>query len=474
MVEKKRKCLTVGIYAAIFILLIAFLFSYLWLATGPIPLMDFWKGFSDWAVKAFANPFPEFKDLVPIPHDLHWNPFSTAAQYIFLFIFKCDNRAYIYTGGIFLSLSILFLLLQYHKKYETSSIILNAFGAIMCVLPLLNLNQWEILTLWCSFSFTFRILVFLRLMSFTDHLAHQYSFRRACILGTIGFPVILLMSQAYFPGFVMAIVSILWIDFIIEHRGAPRSDNQKKLYGYIVVTLSYAAGVLFYLITLDTGSQNIVGNVETSSMILQLIQKVTTYIYGILIMLGSIVIPTSEFIGSIPVVCFVGILILLLTITALILYFRRKIYQISYFPLACLIYAFVSIIVIISGRSQYGIEYLRSSRYVVETTILLLGNAHIYWLIFAQYFYNEKVRKHWGIIALTLLVVQSAPIFGANVMEFETAPFRKAYNDSMVQLALNIDTATDEELTIFQAPASDVREGIEVMKEYDLCVFSNR
>ena len=50
-------------------------------------------------------------------------------------------------------------------------------------------------------------------------------------------------------------------------------------------------------------------------------------------------------------------------------------------------------------------------------------------------------------------------------------PYRKAYNQNMVDLALGIDNVSDEELQIFQAPPEDVRGGIEVMKKYHLCLW---
>ena len=49
--------------------------------------------------------------------------------------------------------------------------------------------------------------------------------------------------------------------------------------------------------------------------------------------------------------------------------------------------------------------------------------------------------------------------------------YRKAYNDVMEELALNIDNVSDEQLEIFQSSPNNVREGIAAMKKYHLLLW---
>ena len=112
-------------------------------------------------------------------------------------------------------------------------------------------------------------------------------------------------------------------------------------------------------------------------------------------------------------------------------------------------------------------ESVVASRYVVETTIGMLGILQILLIVLS----NINGLKKTEIVIGCFCVMTLATLIWADKEEIKVGRYRKSYNDSIVELALDVDNATDEELGIFQASADDVREGISAMKDYKLNVF---
>ena len=439
------------------ILMSGYLLKYISVSIGEMPMMDYWLGSAAYLERVLNEPI-QLKYIIQIPHALHWNPFYSLCDYVFIHLFKCDNRAYIYCGVAFAIVSIVLLLYVYWKYFKQNNKLADFCGCLICTLPIINLNQWEIFTLYCNFQFMFRVLLYLWLFYCIDKYAHEgddrKTWKKAILYGICGMFIILLVSQAYFPGFVAGIMGILGLDLILYR-------NKVAIKRYVLLISFYLSGIIIYLLTL-TPSEKIAGSKG------DFFKTFAEYGKGILLMLGSTVVPATKQTENMTNCYIIGIGILMVTCVGLIIYFKIKLYQVTYFPIACLIYAFVSIVVIEMGRiSVFGLESLTSSRYVVETTIGLIGIAQIYWVFLCK---NSKRWIGRG-VAGSILVSMLVLLCWANNTEMKMGPNRKAYNQNMVELASNIDDVSDEELAVFQAPAQDVRDGIAVMKKYKLSIW---
>lgn len=441
---------------------------YLSISIEKLPLMDYWN-----VNKGGGGPFLEqvmteplrLKDIFSFPHALHWTMLGRIISYFFIRVFKCDNRAYIYAGMLVTFLTIALLIKIYSVQCNTKNIMGYALGAFVCTAPIVNLNQWEIMTLYCNFSFSLRIITFLSLFCVIDRYMYRWqekgSLTRAILYGLIGFAAIPLVGSAYFPGCVVAIFAILALDILVNNK---KEVRKKRAARYCIIMAGYVLATIVYLATLVPGADDVAA--DTSR---QLITKILDYGKGFLVMLGSILLPQTRQMPNLESAYFLGVMTLIIAVIAVVLYFKEKMYEISYFPIACLVYAFVSIVLISAGRLGKGIASLTSSRYVVETTIALIGILQIYW----RYITNISEEKRKRVMcALPVLGIFCLSVW-CNKVEMDMGKYRKEYGRKMIEAAMNIDEVSDEELTtLFQAPGEDVREGIAVMKKYHLALWS--
>ena len=59
-----------------------------------------------------------------------------------------------------------------------------------------------------------------------------------------------------------------------------------------------------------------------------------------------------------------------------------------------------------------------------------------------------------------------------DIAELKRAPYRKQYDDNLIQMMFQIEEYPDDELYLFQANSPEmVRSGIDIMKKYHLGVF---
>ena len=91
---KQKEVLDKAIIFFIGAIMASFLLYYVSISTDCLPLMDYWKGCSAHLEQIVDGGF-SWSYIFPIPHKLHWNPFYSICDYIFVRVFKCDNRAYI-------------------------------------------------------------------------------------------------------------------------------------------------------------------------------------------------------------------------------------------------------------------------------------------------------------------------------------------------------------------------------------------
>ena len=446
----------------VFILAAGYLYLYLAKTNDEMPLMDFYLGFEEFADKVFSNQLTT-ADFFTIPHALHWNPVGAVMLVFYMKVFHCNNLAYVYTGMVFLLCSVALVLRWLAKRVQMNRLLPEVFFGIVCAMCLLNLNQWEILDLYCSPVFMLRLFCYLLTFYLLDGmlLKPDTDMRRnvlkSCGLGLLSAVIVIILSAAYYPGYVAAVTAILVLYFFLS------KDSKTVKYTRIPILVLLIAGAAFTFLTTASNSGIANGTVNISD-----------YIKGFFVMLGSTVIPLELLNEGYTVHIAAGIVIFLLTVESLVVFFKDKLYTKSWLPLGCLVYAGVSVIIIIYGRADsLGFGTVVSSRYVTETTLGLLGIV----MIQAMFVSNHLgVKRRGPVIACTIGVAVSLCVTGllilANAAEQKTGPYRKIYYQSMAIYAMDIDNATDEQLSLFQAPANEVRNAVRAMKKYKLCLWN--
>lgn len=434
-------------YISVFMILTMGLYLYIHRSIGHIPLMDYWKNGAEVLQHILYDPI-DLSSFVTFPHALHWNPLYDAYNYIFVRIFRSDNCSYIYAGMVITIMTTILLIIFYSKFLKNGK--WDFIGALLFILPLYNLNQWEIIVLSCYVAFSLRIFLYVILWIWTDRLMSREGKPIELILyGLLSFGVIMYTSQAYYPGLVAGICGTVLLKMIIKKK--------IKKEDIIVVLVQISSALVCYLTMIKTP----IGATES----IALSKVFFDQIRGVLFMLAATIVPVTKQ-TDINMCIGIGSVIFLLTIIAIILFLKERMYEKTYLPLMLLVYAFVSILTIIAGRMYiYGFLTLGSSRYVVETTIGLMGLVSIYWYSFSHGKYGVKILSFITMMLLTIGIMY------ANKIEWGIGPYRAQYNINMQYLAEHIDEASDEELEMFQAPPEDVRETVKFMKENHLCIW---
>lgn len=439
------------IYFCIWIAMFLYLFAYIIKSVGEVPLMDYWKDDGSYYEQIVTQPI-NLQQILSIPHELHHNPFFGISNYYFVKVFKCNNYIYVFSGMFFVMLSAAVVLMLYKKQYEKKRYLLDFIGGFLFVFPLFNLNQWEIFTLYCSCAFMFRIFVYIVMFIIYDRLLKGLRNNQSCVsvilYGAFSVIIIYGISQAYFPGFVVAICFVTIVDII-------KNGNDRRCWYSIGFQIG---GVVLYVVTL---TPSFAGGEQQYSV------QIIDYFKGMLLMLASVIVHQNFHNDYLNVCYVIGFVILVFALIAVYLYFKKEKEKISYFPICCMVYAFVSIVVIMMGRiSAFGVISLGSSRYVVETTVGIMGMVQIYWSLLDD-------KKIVSMLSSGLLIaIVMLPMCYSNRIERGVGVYRKIYNDNMKELLINIDNVEDEDLAIFQAPAQQVRACASVMKKYKLSVWS--
>lgn len=433
-------------------------FRYVNLSARNIVFMDFWRN-----VCKLIEPIIEGE----WPWDEFW--LSQGGQRNFLQMFliafniKYTNLNCIwesYAGIVVIALTSVVVWFNWAHQFNLSHpdkriTWTNRLMAIPVLLCLFNFNQWEILSLQFSFAFMLRIFCYVLVMTLTNNLLQKKkeNIYLYLLLGLFIALVIDLMSQLYWP----ALVITLFITWLVDGLNKGKT-NIKAVVAY---WLPIIASVFLYLHNL--------GNSGTSGIeaFINLV-KTGEFFLAILYMLAGLVMPQSLLlIMESSQIYIIGIFFVVIIISAIIIYFKNKLYTSTYFPMMLCAYGLVSIPIIIYGRvGRFDLMYVTASRYTCETALILLG------LVLT---YNLYIIKSGRIFGLLLVMVISAFICLCNFTEFCAAPYRGAYKDNLFDIMQNIELYEDEDLSGFQANNPQlVRTGVELMKKYKLNVFEEK
>lgn len=440
----------------------SFLFFYLYRSTTAIQLMDFWIDAAN-RIQIWKDGSVTISDIFPFPHGLHMSYLGGIISGIVIRFFNCDNRIWVYGGLLIRVLTICFLVWYItRRRIIRKTSFFYSFAVAVITLPIINLNQWEILTLYCSLNFSIRILLFFLIFFLIDYIAVKKELEKHILIITIIFGSLsfFLVGTAYMYGAFGAISLALLIDLLCR-------KNLKKIMPYSIIVSAYAIVMVLYYITLLPSAVSSSSGSEKGLM-----DIVYHFGKGFLLMMGGIVVPldTKPYMSTAIIV---GVIILIVTIFSIVLFYKKKMWQITILPMLCILYSLFSMAVIIYGRAwSFGIESVSSSRYVVETTLLLVG-VLIILIQSLEGFFNKK-RYIIAIIPMTFLSVLVFGMIYADLSEWNRAPYVKGYFRTMIAYAYDLDYTTDEELKIFQSNPKKVREGLKTMKQYKIGIYSDK
>lgn len=456
---------------AIFFLLLFFsiYLVYVYNVSFNVPHMDMWLGLDILIEKIFNGDF-NFKDIYPVPHGEYISPLGSLLQYISIKYLVLNTQISTFSAS-FCLLAESIILYYAFKKFVITEHFDHTERAQLLFLPILlgvyNLNQWEILSYEAALFFTLRIASYVFAFLFFDIILHKKKYRLYyfIIAGIICFFIIIILSFAYFPSAIFSLGVCVALHMGLTYK----KDKFTFFKYYFLIALFVLVSALIFLIGYQPSPQPYQGGEAVNNGIVKLFILVAQ---SILVMSASVFIHQSTVDGNLVPYYIIGSLIFIVSILCFILYFIRKLYLKTYLPFMLIVYAYCNMLFIIATRLfRFGVQYLSSSRYVVETTLLFIG---IVWILLNEVSIQlqNKSRSRLVIPSILILLLCSLTI-NSNLKEFNIAPYRKDSFKQVAYLMQNIETVSDSELGICQAPASEVRKGVETLRKYNLSIFHN-
>lgn len=436
-------------------LVVIYFFQILYLinATTNIPMMDYWTYLNEFTDKVFSGNI-SVSDIWA-NFTSHRAPFQYLLFFINLKFFSGDTLVSVFAGSIVTLLTTLYISRCYTRNNEMQNVC-GQLSVILIAAIMFSLNRWEIITLEFSMAFAVRIFLFIIIFNLIDKLCkdnvacQKYVFEIGALISV----TIIFFSSSYFPAMVFAIASAMCIELLIKTR-----EERKKFFKYCLILALFvlmAAAIYIFDLGTDVGSANIFSGSFWIDMVKALV-----------IMMASSCVHVNILNNTSMII--LGSIVLIVYIITTFIYFKKKIYKVTYIPLMLMLYSIGSMLMIYYGRAGvFDLNYLSSSRYTYETTLGLVGIVWINTLGIEKGFIKKK-RNYFSLVMVVMVLIS---IIHVNKIEGGMAIYRKSYMQNLQEIASNIDEYTDDELSGFQAnDPSYVRNGVELLKKYKLSLF---
>lgn len=450
--QLKRKCTNNSIFLAVLILCFFGRLVYVSEASSNVPIMDYWRYLSELVEKSFISG-ESFSDLCSV-NGIHKTPYQLCLFLINIKLFHWNTQIAMYLASFVLVALCIYLYKIIKMVYSANGYIVQLLGAVISLI-VFSLGAFEINAQEFALSFAIRIFLFIIICQLTSIILNNKKFdNHTWLLGVCYLLAINLIGGAYSVGLSVAILFVLIFDFV--KNCIQKIDFNK--WKHIILILSLGLGDYIYMHGLVMTQD---GNVSGGTMDL-----IKSFCEGLLAV-GGVSLFGSYI--SLKVAYITGSIIILVHAIFLFLYMKKKLYEKTYLP-ACL-YAYVCIFygMIFMGRGGYGTEYLLSSRYIIDSSLAIIADIIVIVLLIKSV---DKYKMSTRVLSICTVVFIVIGVFSTNVKEMKMAPYRKMYDDKLIEIMLNIDNYSDDDLAGFQAQSpQQVREGVEIMKQYHLGVF---
>lgn len=431
-----------------------------------VVFMDFWRNIVQLIPVVMENDFT---------FDYAWNGVFGQRNPLQLLLIAFNIRFLnlnciweVYAGIIVISFSAVLLYRHWNRLYvEKEGKYIQIIKQLLffpILLALFNLNQWEILSAQFSFVFMLRILFFLLVFCWFDQALIcknevEKGFLKAGIFAGIS---ICLLSQLYFPAMILSTFCTCIADLILN-----KGKRITRIKQYLIFYIPCIFSIVLYFWDLQTANAG--GGLNTFLELL----KDGSFFVGICYMLVASIIPGSQVAQMSSIFIILGgILLSVVIIFAVILFFKYRIFEKTFLPMLISAYGLLSIPIIIYGRAgSFDLSYLSSSRYTCETTLIWVGCAYIFGYVIILL--DIKPIK---LLATSFIILFCTFILNSNVIEYRTSIYRGIYKEELIQTledpnVLEMDEAS---LSGFQAPLETIQEGINLMQQYNLNVYSKK
>ena len=361
-----------NVFFMLLIIVMFLMFNYINLCTRNVVFMDYWRNIN-FLIEPIINDTWQWQDF--------WHSDfgqRNVLQLVLLglnikfFNLNCVIESYLSILVIAASCFVVFceyknLIIRFYGEKQNR---LAQFSFFPIMLLLFNMNQWEILSLQFSFVFMLRLFCYIVIMFLLSgfFVNAVINWKYYLLLGVFTGFILLFISQLYWPILVLTLL-IVWLLYTSIQKKF-RIINFVSFWIPVVI----AIGIYFYDIDMSKAG--------ASSGLLSSFFLDGVFLKGICYMLPSCLFPQTYFLKMSSVWSYgLGVLCIIMLISAFFCFLKYHLYQYTYLPIFLCVYGIIAVLSITYGRFfLFNIEYLSSSRYTCETTLLWCGVIFIFLL----------------------------------------------------------------------------------------------
>lgn len=453
----KQKILNNSVFVFFLVLISWGMAIYISVSSSNVPIMDYWRFINVLVEKSFTGGVTFF--------DLYANNGVHRSVYeLFLFLvnvklFHYNTQISMYVGILIMMCTSMIVYRQIKKICGNNKLMLNVISVIS-ILMIYSLGAYEIIAQEFATPGALRILCFVIVCVATNNVIKEQNIEfndKAVLLALYYIFVIDIIGGAYSIGLSITIAIVLTFDLVLRKKG----KNKFCIGNYFVLYASLIAGDLLYLYGLQINQS---GNGNASA---GLMETLCSFFKGLFVVDGTCLFGTYLNVKKLIVL---GIVVTIIHVGCFGIYLIKKMYKKTYLPACLYIYACGFYGMIFIGRSGNGLGYLASSRYITDAMFAVLADL----LVIAMIYADSKINKQKIVNAIcgVALCFFLSGVIMTDIAELKRAPYRKQYDDNLIQMMFQIEEYPDDELYLFQANSPEmVRSGIDIMKKYHLGVF---
>ena len=290
------------------------------------------------------------------------------------------------------------------------------------------------------------------------------------ITGLALVPLYFLISGAYFPGLVLGLLAMHVARSLLQ----PGGWLDRRFLALIGTVAACAMTYTGYLTSTQSSQSSAI-----SSGVGRFLMDIWSTTLGYLAGLSAGVVGSHTLAGwPASALAAIGAAMAAITVLALWLFVRTKMYERTYLPIYCIFYSVGIITVVQMGRGSFAWNWITSYWYAFHLRFIIVG---VVWILLHALLTKSAagpvgpvarpVRRkavYVGIAAgLTFVVIGQAV---GNIAQWQRAPAEKAFYAEKQQ-ALLFPNLFPDDAKVLLWPAAQVDEARAVLREHDLSSF---
>ena len=355
--------------------------------------------------------------------------------------FSLNSKIFVFLIPFLLLISALLIYREYSKSL-TPDCSMEFIAATFLFLNLIIFNIIQYYSLMFGYGLNFQIPMPFIIASFISlelFVTKNWKYLPSAFLMS-ALAVLVFGGTAIFA-FAPALGST-FLCYILIHRTQLTKDFWNRA---LIMSIFLAFTAFLYLFNINYNDY--LPNFKTF-FLSEIISHPTEAVRFLLTAFGASVIGIDAFftynLFSFDSIAFIGLVILLFYILAIILFFKSFMYRRTYLPFFLIMQTFFHLCFVSLGRFGLGSTYYAMmSSYTCVSIFGLVALAWIFIFTLTRRKEPKMLMKSIILVGITMLV---AGFLITSVAVWRSQPLRKAYFEKLRDIALRIDSATPEEL----------------------------